>query len=254
VGVVVAGPSERVTFQRRESAVFVGLNYPGKRNALDNDLVAAILTAVTDASREPCVLVIHSSTPGMFVAGADLGELMDMGAEDSFEATHITLFDRIEAHRWPSIAIIDGPAYGGGCELALACDFRIGSPRARFAQPEPRFGLIAGAGGNWRLPELVGLAVARRMLYLGTELDAEQALSVALLDRLVATDELESVTEAMVREVAARSWRALELTKLALRSRSQRTTHLDIASQASLFEGPEKAQRVAAFLDRKSSR
>jgi enoyl-CoA hydratase/carnithine racemase len=98
-----------------------------------------------------------------------------------------------ESHRWPTISVVDGPAHGGGCELAMACDFRVASSRARFAQPELNLGILAGAGANWRLAQLVGLAQARRMLYLGETLDAGAARAAGLVD---AVHEPEAVLDA----------------------------------------------------------
>ena len=133
-------------------------------------------------------------------------------------AINAGLFDRLEAHRWPSIAVIDGPAYGGGCELALACDLRLASPHARFAQPELGLGIVAGAGANWRLPQTAGLPTARRMLYLGEVLTADQALATGLVDAVHPAEGLLEQGIRMAERIADRSWRALELTKLALRS------------------------------------
>ena len=125
---------------------------------------------------------MYSTTPGVFAAGADIAELVERDADAALRGINAGLFDRLEAHRWPTIAVIDGPAYGGGCELALACDLRVGSRDARFAQPELGLGILAGAGANWRLPQTVGLPTARRMLYAGEVLDAEQALAAGLVD------------------------------------------------------------------------
>src|ERR1700686_5637479 len=111
----------------------------------------------------------------MFAAGADIREVRDRDAEAALLGINARLFERLEAHRWPTIALVAGAALGGGCEMALACDFRIASPRAVFAQPELSLGILAGAGGNWRLAQPVGLATARRMLYAGAPLDATSA-------------------------------------------------------------------------------
>ncbi|HEV8624896.1 MAG TPA: enoyl-CoA hydratase/isomerase family protein, partial [Acidimicrobiia bacterium] len=153
--------------ERRGDALLVGFNRPEKRNAIDLATTEAVHQVLTDYARERCVLVLHSTTPGMFVAGADIGELLERDADDAFMGINLRLFERLEAHRWPTIAVVDGPALGGGCELAMACDLRVASTRARFAQPELNLGILAGAGANWRLAQLVGLAQARRMLYLG---------------------------------------------------------------------------------------
>jgi enoyl-CoA hydratase/carnithine racemase len=229
----------------------VGLDRPAKRNALDQALVDE-LHGVLDAARgEPSILVLHSTTPGMFVAGADIAELIERHADQALQAINAGLFERIEQHRWPTIAAIDGVAFGGGCELALACDFRLATPNARFAQPELNLGILAGAGGNWRLSQVVGQQVARRMLYTGAVLDADAALAAGLVDAVHAGDELLAAATTLAHSIAARSWRALELTKLALRLHRPATTTFDIAAQALLFESDDKAARMRAFLDRK---
>ncbi|MDQ2729014.1 MAG: enoyl-CoA hydratase/isomerase family protein [Actinomycetota bacterium] len=239
--------------ERRGDATWVGIDRPEARNALDRATIDALHEAIGRATAGgPSVLVIHSTTAGTFVAGADIAELAERGVDDALEAINIDLFERIGAYRWPTIAAIDGPALGGGCELALACDLRVATPRARFAQPEPALGIIAGAGANWRLAQLAGIGVARRMLYLGETLDALAALSAGLVDRVVEEEELGNVVDEMVGAIAGRSWRATELTKLALRQHRPDTTAFDMAAQALLFESDDKADRMGAFLARRN--
>ena len=238
--------------RRQPSVLLVGIDRPEKRNALDLATVNELDAVLHEAARgEPAVLIVHSTTPGTFVAGADLRELLDRGADDALQAINAGLFERLEAFRWPTIAAIDGPAFGGGCELALACDLRLGTPRTRFAQPEPKLGIIAGAGANWRLAQAVGLPVARRMLYAGVVLDAQGALDAGLVEALHAPEELLSAAVELALEIAQRSWRALELTKLALRQHRPATTLFDITAQALLFEGGDKRDRIGAFLSRR---
>ncbi len=239
--------------ERRGDALLIGFNRPEKRNAIDLATTEAVHQVLTDYARERCILVLHSTTPGMFVAGADIGELLKRDADDALMGINLRLFERLEAHRWPTIAVVDGPALGGGCELAMACDLRVASTRARFAQPELNLGILAGAGGNWRLPQLVGVAQARRMLYLGETLDADAALAAGLVD---AVHEPEAVLDAaldMVATIAGRSWRALELTKLALRLHRPATSGFDMAAQSLLFESDDKHQRMENFLNRRKA-
>jgi enoyl-CoA hydratase len=243
---------ELIQVTREGIVTLVGLDRPAKRNALDEALVAELHEVLDEAARsEPSVLVLHSTTPGMFVAGADIAELIERRADAALRAINAGLFERLEAHRWPTIAAIDGVAFGGGCELALACDFRVATPNARFAQPELSLGIMAGAGGNWRLSQLVGLQVARRMLYSGEVLGADAALRCGLVDSVHAPDELLPAVRTLAGRIAERSWRALELTKLALRLHRPATTAFDLAAQALLFESDDKVARMRAFLDRK---
>jgi enoyl-CoA hydratase len=237
-----------IVAERRGPALLLGLDRPGKRNALSAAMIAELDAAVAGARAEPCVLVLHSTTPGLFAAGADIAELLDRTSADMLASTFVPFLDRLEAHRWPVIAAVDGPALGGGCELALACDLRLASPRARFGQPELALGIIASGGGNWRLPQAVGLPAARRMLYTGELLDAEAALAAGLVDGV-----LDTAVE-LAGRIAERSWRALELTKLALRAHRPATTSFDIAAQALLFDGADKRERMGGFLAERARR
>jgi enoyl-CoA hydratase len=235
---------------RDEGAIrWIGLNRPEKRNAIDQATAEAFAAALDDARKQPCVLIVHSTTPGIFAAGADIAELRERDADAALLAINAALFDKLEAHRWPTIAAVDGPALGGGCELALACDLRVASAAAFFAQPELSLGILAGAGGNWRLTQAAGQQVARRMLYAGARLPGADALSAGLVDELA--DDPEAAARALAEKIARQSWRALELTKLALRSHRPATTTFDVAAQALLFGSQDKYDRMTAFLDRR---
>ncbi len=229
---------------------WIGLNRPDKRNAIDHATTDAFSAALDDAREQPCVLIVHSTTPGIFAAGADIAELRDRDADAALLAINAGLFERLEAHRWPTIAAIDGAALGGGCELALACDLRVASQKAFFAQPELSLGILAGAGANWRLAQAVGQQVARRMLYTGARLSAADAHAAGLVDELA--EEPEAAARALAEKIARQSWRALELTKLALRSHRPATTTFDVAAQALLFGSQDKYDRMTAFLERRT--
>ncbi|HEU5268242.1 MAG TPA: enoyl-CoA hydratase/isomerase family protein, partial [Jatrophihabitans sp.] len=227
---------------------------PAKHNALDQALVDEFSAALAELRHDPAVLVVHSTTPGMFVSGADIAELIDRDAEIGLRGVLATLLDALEAHRWPTVAAIDGAAFGGGCELALACDMRIASERSRFAQPELGLGILAGAGGNWRLAQTVGLPIARRMLYAGEILDAGEALRAGLVDQVHRPDDVLDAAIAYAQRIAAQSWRALELTKVALRLHRPATTLYDMTAQALLFEGEDKTARMTQFLAERERR
>jgi len=233
------------------TTVVISLNRPAARNALDEETIDGLHTVLAEWRNQRSILIVRSSTPGMFVAGADIAELMQRGSDDALRRINVGLFDALAGHRWPTIAAIDGHALGGGCELALACDFRLATPTSVFGQPEADLGIIAGAGANWRLERLVGLSVARRILLAGERLDGEAALAVGLVDQLHPADELLDAARELAERMAARSWQALELTKAALRQADRPTTELDVTAQAVLFESEDKRERLQAFLDRK---
>jgi enoyl-CoA hydratase/carnithine racemase len=242
-----------VLTERRGAAFLVGIDRPEKRNALDEALVNELHAALDEAAREPCVLVLHSLVPKTFVSGVDIGELLERDADAALRAINIRLFDHVESHRWPTIAAVDGWALGGGCELALACDFRIASEATTFGQPEADLGILAGAGGNWRLAQLAGIAVARRMLLAGQRMDAALALASGVVDDVRPVGEVLDAALELAEQIGGRSWRALELTKLALRQHRPATTSFDMVAQALAFESEDKRARMQAFLDRKRS-
>lgn len=233
----------------RGNALLIGLDRPDKLNALDEKMVDELHLVLDRATRgEPKVLVIHSLVAGAFVSGADISELIERDADSAMRSINAGLFEKFEKFRWPTIAVVDGYALGGGCELALACDFRLASPGSRFGQPELGLGILAGAGGNWRLPQVVGLPVARRMLYGGAVLDAAQALSAQLVDAVHPSERILDASLEFAENIAKRSWRALELTKIALRSNNHPSTSMDVIAQALLFESDEKNERMGKFL------
>ncbi|MCF1592537.1 enoyl-CoA hydratase/isomerase family protein [Streptomyces muensis] len=239
-----------VRLERRGAVALVGLDRPEKRNALDLRMVEE-LHRVIDTLGDPSITVFHSTTPGTFVAGADITELRDRGADDALRRINGALFDRIAAMRLPTIAVVDGAAYGGGCEFATACDFRFATPRARFAQPEPSLGILAAAGAHQRLERTAGLSVARRMLLGGERLDAAEALRAGLVDRVASPETVLDEAVEYAGRMASASARALELTKLALGLGAPSTAAFDAAAQALLFESDEKRARMSAFLQQR---
>lgn len=247
--------AETVQVIRRENATWIGVHRPDKRNALDLATSQALRQAFEDAQAAgPTVLVLHSTTPGIFVSGTDIGDLTRRGVEEALNPVNVRLFEQLASFRWPTVAVIDGPAFGGGLELALACDLRVGTPAARFATPEPSLGIIAGAGGNHRVSNLAGLAVARRMIYAGDVVEAQAALECGLLDRIAPAPDLDAAVDALVASIAKRSWRALELSKLALRLGQRDTTAFDLVAQGLLYESEDAAVRMNAFLERHRAR
>ncbi|HEX2235045.1 MAG TPA: enoyl-CoA hydratase-related protein [Actinomycetota bacterium] len=170
-----------------------------KVNALNRRAAEEIAEAADDAVRDPSLraLVVWGGER-VFAAGADVKEMAPLGPVEMsvyIEAFH-DAFGRLERVPVVTIAAINGFALGGGCELALACDFRIGASDARLGQPEIALGVMPGAGGTQRLPRLVGPARAKDLIYSGRVVGAEEALSIGLLDRIAApADVLGEATE-----------------------------------------------------------
>lgn len=244
-------PHLRITID--ELVVTLAIDRPEAANALSAELVSELHNALDDLGGAPRLLVVTSATPGRFVAGADIAELLARDEEDALRAINVDLFDRIARWRWPTVAAIDGPAIGGGLELAMACDLRVASSRSWFRQPEVGLGIVAGAGAHRRLVDLVGVGRARRMLLAGVRVEASEAYDWGLID-VVDDDPLGSALQ-LARSMASQSLRALELTKLVLASVERPSTRTaDILAQAVLFESDDKRARMGAFLERRRGR
>jgi len=235
----------------REDRLVVTLDRPEKRNAIDADMVAALHDVCARLEATPKLLLLTGGAAGIFAAGADIGQLRDRTRDDALAAINQGLFARILRLPLPTLAAIDGPALGGGAELAYACDLRICTDRAFFGQPEARLGILAGAGATYRLPQLVGEGLAKELLFTGRRLPAAEALAARLVNRIVAPSDLLAAAHAMLDDIAKASPLALRLTKLAVDAPPGAHPHLDLVSQAVLFDDPEKYARMSAFLDRK---
>lgn len=230
--------------------VVATLDRPEVRNAIDAAMVAELHELCASLEAHPRVLVLHGAG-GVFAAGADIRQLRERRREDALAGINSGVFERLAALPLPTVAAVDGHALGGGAELAYACDFRIGTPRARFGNPEPQLGILAAAGASWRLRELVGLPLAKEVLLAGRVLDGAQAHGAGLISELVEPDALLPAAHALVDRVLRSDVLALRLTKLALQAPPGAHPRFDDVAQAVLFESEAKQQRMTDFLERR---
>lgn len=233
----------------RDDRVVVWLDQPAVRNAIDVGLVRDLDEVCARLERAPKPLLV-TSDHGYFAAGADIRELADAGRDFALWGRTRRLFERISGLPMPTVAAVDGYAIGGGAELAYACDLRVASDRAVFANPEPALGITAAAGGCWRLPELVGPSMAKLMLFTGYRLGAEEALRCGLVTDVVAADDLMDAAHTLIDRMGKASAAALRVTKLVLDAREAHPT-ADALAQALLLGDDEKRARMAAFLNKR---
>ncbi len=180
-----------VSLSREGDAVLVTLDRPEALNALSFEILGRLDRAFDSAAESGArVLLVTGAGGRAFCAGADIKELKGRTAIEEKRGTRFgqSVFAKLDSLPIPSVALIDGYAFGGGLELALACTFRLAAPRARLALPEIRLGLIPGYGGTQRLPRLVGEARALEMILTGRAVDAEEALRIGLVTRIVGGD------------------------------------------------------------------
>jgi enoyl-CoA hydratase len=207
---------ELVLLERRGDGVaVVTLNNP-KVNALSRAVLAELHAVALELTAEPPGAVVITGGERIFAAGADISEFGDADqARVITEGFHRTL-DAVAAIPRFVIAAVSGYALGGGCELALACDYRIAGERAVFGQPEILLGIIPGGGGTQRLPRAIGASRAKEMMITGRQVKAEEALRIGLADEVVAGDALHARALELAAQVANGALEAQALAKRAV--------------------------------------
>jgi enoyl-CoA hydratase/carnithine racemase len=181
------------------------LNRPDKRNALTHAMMTAILDALDRFSLDDGIrVVVLTGNGSSFCAGVDLADMQAVREErGSFDYELLPeVFERLGSHRNPTVAMVQGAGVAGGCELALHCDIRIGSPAAKFIMPLAKLGLVLPCQAAERLVDMAGKTAAADMLLTGDPIDGVRAERIGLLTRLVDADQLEAQTEAIVRQIA----------------------------------------------------
>jgi enoyl-CoA hydratase len=200
----------------REGVGYVTVNRPDKLNALNNSVMDELGAAFTAFGGDPAVrgVILTGAGEKAFVAGADIGELNQespvAAQERSLRGRKV--LDGIEGLGKPVIAAINGFALGGGCELALACHVRVAAEGARLGTPEVKLGIMCGLGGTQRLPRLVGRGRALEILLTGEMVDAQEALRIGLVNRVVPREKLLEESESLLRKMLANGPVALRVT------------------------------------------
>lgn len=237
----------------------VTINRPGKLNALNaqakSELRELFTNLKTDASVD--VVILTGAGEKAFVAGTDIKELTELNSESGkvFSAKGQEVFDLIENLGKPVIAAVNGYALGGGCELALACHIRIASENAKFGQPEVNLGIIPGYGGTQRLARLIGKGRAMEMILAGNQIDAQEALRVGLVNKIVPQSELLTVAQNLAALIASKGQVAIRMALKAV-NMTQETNLTDGQQlEASLFgvccDSEDLKEGTAAFLEKR---
>ncbi len=233
----------------------ITLNRPAARNAINLPMVRALHEALeTLGGREDVrVLILRGAGDKAFAAGADIADLFGRTSREALLSINSRLFQAVEDFPLPTIAALRGYALGGGLELALACDIRIAADDAKLGLPEVSLGIFPAAGGTRRLPRLIGDGLARELVFTGRIVDADEALRLGLVNRVVPAARLEEEARALAAAIAKNGELALRMAKLSLLATAHGVDSdaIEKAAQAVLFDSPDKAARMRAFLDRK---
>lgn len=244
---------ETLLVETRGRVGLVTLNRPQALNALNSTVMrelAAVLKAF-DADNEIGAVVVTGSEKA-FAAGADIKEMQTLDFVESYLGDFIGGWDQVAAARKPVIAAVSGYALGGGCELAMMCDFIIASETAKFGQPEITLGVIPGMGGSQRLTRAVGKAKAMDLVLTGRMMDATEAERAGLVSRVVASEKLMEEALAAAEKIASFSLPAVMMAKEAVNRSLELTLAEGLRFERrlfhSLFATEDQKEGMAAFV------
>jgi enoyl-CoA hydratase len=238
----------------------ITINRPDKLNALNRDVRGQFVTIMDELSANDAVraVIVTGAGDKAFVAGADIGEFEGRSGYDQYQVTkRFGIFEAPDRCPKPVIAAVNGFALGGGCELAMACDIRIASDTARLGQPEISLGILPGGGGTQRLPRLVGMGNAYKLLFTGEMVYAEEALRIGLVDEVVPHEALMPRAKELARAMAEKSPAALQFIKEAVRASVRMPLDEGVRLETTLFglafSTEDKEEGVKAFLGKRKA-
>ena len=250
---------EEVVLKKTPPIAWITLNRPHRLNTITPRMTEELEMAARDAAADDSIRVVVITGEGKkaFSAGADVTSFGFGAPSKAFDASRrmFEVFSGFERMSKPVIAAIDGYAFGGGCELALACDFRLASRSSQIGLTETNLGIIPGAGGTQRLMKIVGLPKAKEMIYFGTRLSADEAFEIGLVDRVFGNEEFQERVDEFARKLAKRAPLSLKFAKHSLSLASQVPTDLaqyfEADSFALLLSTQDASEGITSFLSKK---
>ncbi|WP_171125979.1 MULTISPECIES: enoyl-CoA hydratase [unclassified Ruegeria] len=250
---------ETIIVEIEDHVALIKLDRPDALNALNSQLTQELCTALEEADQNDKVrCIIITGSEKAFAAGADIKEMSEMGFVDVYTRNLFgDVNDRITAIRKPIIAAVAGYALGGGCELAMMCDFIIAADSAKFGQPEINLGVIAGLGGTQRLTRFVGKSKSMDMNLTGRFMDAEEAERAGLVSRVVPAKKLLDEATAAAQKIAEKS----QLSAIAAKEAVNRSYELPLNEGMlferrvfhSMFASEDQKEGMAAFLEKRAA-
>lgn len=250
-----------VDLEQRGSIGILTMNRPEALNAL-NDQVLRDLDAALDAveANDEVLVVILTGAGRSFVAGADIGQMKDFTSVQAkkFGAYGNSVFLKLENFPKPVIAAVNGFALGGGCELAMSCDIRLASEKAKFGQPEVGLGITPGFSGTQRLPRRVGVAKAKELIFSGKQIGAEEAKRIGLVNEVYAAEELLNKAVEMAKSFTANAPIAVKYSKACIDRGMQMDIDNGIALENELFAmcfaTEDQKEGMGAFLEKRKEK
>lgn len=238
--------------------ITVTINRPDKLNALNKEVMQDLDDVVTEIERTPEIRagIITGAGQKGFVAGADISEFSGLNSQEGMQLARKgqNIFFRIENCSKPVVAAVNGFALGGGCELAMACHFRLASENARFGQPEVNLGLIPGYGGTQRLVQLIGKGRALELLLTGNMIDAQTALQYGLVNHVVPQEELLAKTRSILEVIITKAPLAISYCIQAANAAFGKDGYLaELDGFGKCFDTEDMKEGTTAFLEKRKA-
>lgn len=249
---------ENILLEIHDRVGVIRLNRPKALNALSSGLMADLVAALEslETSHDIGAIVLTGSEKA-FAAGADIKEMQDKNYMDVYLDNFISGWERVSACRKPVIAAVSGYALGGGCELAMMCDFILAADNAKFGQPEINLGVMPGMAGTQRLTRAIGKAKAMEMCLTGRMMDAEEAERAGLVSRIIPTEELFAETLKTAKTIAGMSLPATMMVKEAVNVAFETTLQQGIQFERrvfhSMFATEDQKEGMAAFAEKRKA-
>lgn len=228
----------KLIVEREGHICILTIHQPETLNALNTEVLRELGEVFDELEADKEVYVVVLTGAGRsFVAGADITEMsgLDSSAGKAFGQLGAAVFRKIEVSSKIVIAAVNGYALGGGCELALACDIRMASVKAKFAQPEVGLGIIPGFSGTWRLPRVVGVGKAKELIYTARPIDAEEAYRIGLVNKVAEPEKLMEEAMSMAKTIASQAPVALRYAKEAVNRGAETDSDTAIGLENNLF-------------------
>ena len=245
--------------EQQEAVTVLKISAPKSLNALNSTLLRELDDFVDNLDAATRVLIITGDGEKSFVAGADISEMAHLNEEQGREFGRLgaQVFRKIELLPIPVIAAVNGFALGGGCELAMACDIRIASAKAKFGQPEVGLGIIPGFSGTYRLPKLIGQGYAKEMIYTGKAIRTDEALRIGLVNAVYEPEELMDRAMEMAQKMLANAPIAISLAKQSIGEGYDLDADAAIALENDLFgqcfATADQKEGMDAFLNKRKA-
>lgn len=252
-------PLQNILFERQGAIGIVTINRPKVLNALNKETMRELKTLVEQIAvdQEIGVVIVTGSGDKSFVAGADITEMQPLSALEGRQWGKFSqgVFNALENLPQPVIAAVNGFALGGGCELAMSCDIRIASEKAKFGQPEVLLGVIPGFAGTQRLPRLIGKGRAKELLFTGKQIDAMEAYRIGLVNAVVPAEKLLDVAKEWANLILSRGMVAVQLCKSAVNEGMDMDFESGQAYEAEAFglcfATEDQAEGMVAFVEKR---